>query len=73
MVGMQSQRTLCDAGVPVVDDNGMLMAIGAPRETSDGEYLTRLIDVRAVGAVLKNWLAKSEARSPKSETNSKSE
>ena len=41
---MQSQHTLCDAGAPVVDDQGALMAMGAPAEKSDGDYLTRLKD-----------------------------
>ena len=60
MVGMQSQRTFCDTGAPVVDDDGALMAIGAPRETSDGTYLTRLIDVGAVRAVLKERIKKQQ-------------
>jgi hypothetical protein len=60
MVGMQSQHTLCDAGAPVLDDNGALMALGAPAERSDGDYLTRLIDVGAVRAVLEERLRQPE-------------
>jgi hypothetical protein len=52
---MQSQQTFCDPGVPVVDDAGVLMAMGAPTEPTDGNYLTRLIDVGAVRAVLADW------------------
>jgi hypothetical protein len=62
MVGMQSQHTLCDAGAPVVDDQGALMAMGAPAETSDGDYLTRLIDVGAVRAVLDERLKHQEGQ-----------
>jgi len=51
---MQGEGKFCDAGAPVVDAQGVLMAIGAPWEKNDGNYLTRLIDVGAVRAVLKD-------------------
>lgn len=52
MVGIQPQGPFCDAGAPVVDVEGALVAIGAGRDSMDGGFLTRLIDVRAVRAVL---------------------
>jgi hypothetical protein len=49
---MRPQGPFCAAGAPVVDERGNLVAMGAPRDPKDGGFLTRLIDVRAVRAVL---------------------
>jgi hypothetical protein len=52
MVGLQPQGPFCDAGAPVVDDQGVLVAIGGPPATTGGGVITQLIDTRAVKATL---------------------
>jgi hypothetical protein len=58
---MRPQGPFCDAGAPVVDEQAALVAIGAPHDPKDRGFLTRLIDVRAVRAVLE---ARSGSASP---------
>jgi hypothetical protein len=54
MVGMEPALPFCDAGTPVVDERGALVAIGASLNT-DGGSLTRLIDASAVRQALQDW------------------
>jgi hypothetical protein len=53
MVGMREPGLFCDAGAPVLDEQGVCVAIGGPREGD--AFLTRLIDAAVLRTVLEKW------------------
>ncbi len=52
MVGMEPTGPFCDLGAPVIDDKGVLVAIGATRKAEEGEYMSQFIDVDSIKALL---------------------
>jgi len=55
MVGIDPKGPFCEMGVPIVDHNGALLAIGAARQAKEGGFLTQMIDVGAIRATLEAW------------------
>jgi hypothetical protein len=50
---MRGPGLFCDAGAPVLDERGVCVAVGGPREGDAS--LTRLIDAAVLRAVLEEW------------------
>jgi hypothetical protein len=51
MVVIQPPGRFCDAGAPVLDGRGVLIALGG----EPAEYMTRLVDAATVRAALQDW------------------
>lgn len=58
MVGMEPRGPFCDAGAPVTDGAGLLLAIGANGASAEGGLITRFIDVRAIRATLQDRMGR---------------
>jgi len=55
---MEPRGPFCDAGAPVTDGAGLLLAIGANGASAEGGLITRFIDVRAIRATLQDRMGR---------------
>jgi hypothetical protein len=55
MVGIEPSGPFCDVGTPITDKEGNLLAIGAIRQPSQGEFMIQFFEVGTIRATLEAW------------------